>query len=239
MQEEINELALFAGAGGGILASEILGIVPVCAVECDPYAQSILVRRQNEGHIPPFPIWDDIKTFAGRDWKGYVDLVSGGFPCQAFSTAAAGKNILSKNVWPEMERVVAEVMPRYVFAENVSASAVNQASSDLQKLGYHTEQTSVSAADLGADHIRKRYWVLAYTDDPRKLLCAVNAKTHELPNLSRGVWESYPDQPRVVNGMAYRLDRLRATGNGQVPIVAAAALLKMVRNFEDKYDPTV
>lgn len=84
----MNELALFAGAGGGILAGHMLGWRTVCAVEWNAYAASILCARQNDGFLPPFPIWNDVRTFDGRTWRGVVDVVSGGFPCQAFSTAA-------------------------------------------------------------------------------------------------------------------------------------------------------
>ena len=76
----MNELALFAGAGGGMLAGTILGWRTVCAVEIEPYCASVLIQRQNDGILPPFPIWDDIRTFNGRPWRGIVDVVSGGYP---------------------------------------------------------------------------------------------------------------------------------------------------------------
>jgi len=68
----MNELALFAGAGGGILGGQLLGWRTVCAVENDPYAASVLVARQNDGVLPPFPIWDDVRTFDGRPWRGML-----------------------------------------------------------------------------------------------------------------------------------------------------------------------
>lgn len=85
----MRELALFAGAGGGILGGKLLGWRTVCAVELNPYCRSVLLARQRDGILEPFPIWDEIRTFDGRQWRGWVDVVSGGFPCQAFSTAAA------------------------------------------------------------------------------------------------------------------------------------------------------
>ena len=126
----MNELALFAGAGGGLLGTESLGNNVICAVELDWMCRSILVRRQNQRVIRSvFPIWDDIRSFDGRPWRGRVDVVSGGFPCQAFSTAARGRNN-AQNLWPEMKRVIFEVCPEYVFAENVSASAIETAAND-------------------------------------------------------------------------------------------------------------
>ena len=86
----MNELALFAGAGGGILGGKLLGWRTVCAVEWEPYPASVLCARQNDGILPPFPIWDDVQTFDGKPWRGIVDVVSGGFPCQDISSAGGG-----------------------------------------------------------------------------------------------------------------------------------------------------
>lgn len=86
----MNELALFAGAGGGILGGHLLGWRCVCAVEIDEYARRVLIGRQNDGCLRPFPIWDDITTFDGRPWSGRVDVVTGGFPCQDISCAGGG-----------------------------------------------------------------------------------------------------------------------------------------------------
>jgi DNA (cytosine-5)-methyltransferase 1 len=83
----MNELALFAGVGGGILASQHLGHRVVCAVERDPYCREILMRRQEDKSLPVFPIWDDIDTFDGKPWNGIIDVISAGFPCQPFSIA--------------------------------------------------------------------------------------------------------------------------------------------------------
>jgi len=167
----MNELALFAGAGGGILAGKLLGWRTVCAVERDAYAACVLAARQNDGILPPFPIWDDVRTFDGRPWRGRADVVSGGFPCQAYSTAAAGANN-ADDLWPEMRRIVADAAPRYVFAENVARRAIDAAADDLEAMGYEVRCTAVAARDVGADHIRQRYWLLAYADDRRELLRA-------------------------------------------------------------------
>lgn len=219
----MNELALFAGAGGGILAGQLLGWRTVCAVEHNKHAASILVRRQNDGILPAFPIWDDVRTFDGRPWRRVVDVVSGGFPCQAFSTAARGRNTAA-NLWPDMLRIVAAVKPKFVFAENVSVRAINAAADDCESMGYKTCAVSLSAADLGADHIRERHWLLAYADDKSKLFGAINAKMGVRAGIRNGVWQTEPDKPGMANGLADRMDRFTAIGNGQIPAVAASAL---------------
>jgi DNA (cytosine-5)-methyltransferase 1 len=218
----VHELALFAGAGGGILGGKLLGWRTVCAVEWEPYPASVLAARQNDKILPSFPIWDDVQTFDGKPWRGIVDVVSGGFPCQAYSTAAAGRNT-ADDLWSEMRRIVADVAPRYVFAENVSRIAIDQAANDCEQMGYKTKALALSAKDLGADHIRERYWLLAYSDHDGKLLQSINAEASELQELGESIWENYPESLRMVNGLGCRMDRLKAIGNGQVPLCAATA----------------
>lgn len=224
----MNELALFAGAGGGLLASHLLNHNIVCAVERNEYCIEVLIQRQNERTLPCFPIWDDICTFDGRPWRGTVDLVSGGFPCQAFSAAARGRNIIEKDLWGEMHRVIREVQPKLVFAENVSEKAILQAQDSLLQDGYNSVYVELSAKDLGADHIRRRFWLLAYTDYYCQLLSTKYAEAQELPEFRNSVWETYTGELRVSNGVAFRMDRLKALGNGQVPVVAATAFIKLM-----------
>jgi DNA (cytosine-5)-methyltransferase 1 len=181
-----------------------------------------LCARQNDGLLPPFPIWDDVQTFDGKPWRGIVDVVSGGFPCQAYSTAASGKNT-ADDLWPEMRRVVADVAPRYVFAENVSRVAIDQAANDCESMGYKTKAIPLSAKDMGADHIRERFWLFAYANDNGELSGEINAKTRWLQSMDNSIWQDYPESLRMADGMAYRMDRLKAIGNGQVPLCAATA----------------
>ena len=123
-----------------------------------------------------------------------------------------------------MRRVVGEVQPRYVFAENVTEYAIEQAASELREDGYHVRNIKLSAADMGADHIRDRFWLLAYTNDPRELLRGFDAETFKLQMLQGSVWESYSGESGVSDGVAYRMERIKSSGNGQVPAVAIAAL---------------
>ena len=223
----MNELSLFTGAGGGLLASHLLGINTVCAVEHNEYCQYVLVQRQNDRCIKPFPIWDDVCTFDGTAWNGTVDMVSGGFPCQAFSSAARGRNIAGKDLWHEMRRVTREVSPKCIFAENVSEKAILQAQRDLSDDGYNSTYIELSAKHLGADHERSRYWLLAYTNDYGELCGTINAKAPVLQELCNSVWKTDTTELRVPDGVAFRMDRLKALGNGQVPLVAATAFLEL------------
>ena len=165
-QSSLNELALFAGAGGGILGGKLLGWRTVCAVEWEPYAACVLAARQNDGLLPPFPIWDDVQTFDGKPWRGIVDVVSGGFPCQDISAAGKGDGLDGKRsgMWKHMARVVSEVRPRYVFVENspmLTTRGGTRVVGDLAALGYDCKWTVMGAADVGANHQRDRMWIVA------------------------------------------------------------------------------
>lgn len=200
----MNELALFAGAGGGILGGKLIGWRTVCAVENDQYARDVLVARQNDGCLSTFPIWDDVCTFDGRPWRGIVDVVSGGFPCQAFSTAARGRNTAG-TLWPEMLRIVGDVCPQFVFAENVSEDAIADAQADLTSCGYRTARTCLSAEHVGADHSRRRWWLVGDADNKGKLGCKINAKVAKLSEIGNGLWPPYSRDSRVANGVASRV----------------------------------
>jgi len=304
-QSSLNELALFAGAGGGILGGKLLGWRTVCAVEWEAYPASVLCARQNDGLLPPFPIWDDIQTFNGRPWRGIVDVISGGFPCQDISAAGKGAGIDGERsgMWREMARVVSEVRPRYVFVENspmLVTRGLERVIGDLTALGYDAKWTVMGAADVGANHQRDRIWIvgkmgntnhngqiapkistsvakggntsqtwpqqtsefarpskqyaeLAYTDSTHgeRNQCAKRTQSEhtnidspsELGNsnslrklqqegtkqdkwrwsCNSSWWQVEPNVGRVVDGMAARMDRLKAIGNGQVPLCAATA----------------
>lgn len=161
------ELALFAGAGGGILAGKLLGWRTVCAVEWEPYAACVLAARQNDGFLAPFPIWDDVQTFDGRPWRGIVDVVSGGFPCQDISVAGKGAGITGERsgMWRHMARIIGEVRPSCVFVENSPAlvtRGLGVVLGDLAALGYDCRWTVLGAADVGAPHQRDRFWLVAH-----------------------------------------------------------------------------
>jgi DNA (cytosine-5)-methyltransferase 1 len=271
----VRELALFAGAGGGILGGHLLGWRTVCAVESDAYAAAVLMARQNDGALAPFPIWDDVRTFDGRAWSGRVDVVSGGFPCQDISVAGGGAGIGGdkSGLWREMARIIDEVRPTFAFIENspaLTGRGLGVVLGDLSALGYDAEWDVVGASDVGAPHRRQRIWILARLhSDTHGGRCEKlrestgsgepSASGHQPDRLcetGRRAWSDVPDSDlqrreeqrwtgsdesehaaaergswwsaepavgRVAHGVASRVDRLHCIGNGQVPLVAAAA----------------
>ncbi|RON34414.1 DNA cytosine methyltransferase [Pseudomonas frederiksbergensis] len=243
----MNELALFAGAGGGILGGHLLGWRTVCAVERDAYAAQILAQRQTDGLLPAFPIWSDVCSFDGGPWRGLVDVVSGGFPCQDISAAGNGLGITGSRsgLWRQMARIIDEVRPRYIELENsplLVGRGLAVVLGDLAEMGYDARWGVMGAADFGAPHQRARIWLIAEDTNqkvanPRGqyvkgiLTCRsdseIGSRPFERPVGSRrdgiGWWAVEPGMGRVADGVAHRVDRIKALGNGQVPIVAAAA----------------
>lgn len=186
----MNELHLFAGAGGGILAGQLLGHRCVCAVEWEAYAQAVLVARQNDGTFPPFPVWSDVQTFDGRPWRGVADIVVGGFPCQDISVAGSGTGITGERsgMWAHMARIVGEVRPSLVFVENspvLTSRGLGTVLGDLAALGYDCRWTVLGAADVGAPHQRDRIWLLAHANSLKYALRRY-AKDHAKEVVSRG-----------------------------------------------------
>lgn len=166
----LRELGLFAGAGGGLLASRLLGWSTKCAVEIEPYCQLVLAQRQDDGHLDEFPIWDDIRTFDGRPWRGHIDVVSGGFPCQDISSAGKGAGLAGarSGLWFEMLRVIGEVQPAYVFAENspnLRTRGLDVVLEGLAGLGYDVAWGVLGAWHVGAPHRRNRMWIVAAHPD--------------------------------------------------------------------------
>ncbi|MEN6334109.1 MAG: DNA cytosine methyltransferase [Phycisphaerales bacterium] len=238
----LRELALFAGAGGGILGGHLLGWRTVCAVEWADYPRKVLLARQRDGILPRFPIWDDVQTFDGNPWRGRVDVVSGGFPCQDISAAGKGAGIdgARSGMWFHMARIVREVRPRFVFVENypmLTSRGLGRVLGDLAAMGYDAEWGVLGVSYFGGWHVRERIWIAAYAAGERRDFGGIGEsnKKREVLESTRLVqgeygyrpWTTCPtEKSRVLgmaNGVAGELDRIKAIGNGQSPIVAATA----------------
>lgn len=241
----MNELSLFAGAGGGILGGHLLGWRTVCAVERDAYAAQVLAQRQNDGILRPFPIWSDVCSFDGKPWRRIVDVVSGGFPCQDISSAGSGAGIdgSRSGLWRQMARIIGEVRPRFVFVENsplLVGRGLAMVISDLAKMGFDSEWCCLSASDLGASHQRDRIWIVAHAAGQHgiardSMVQGKDGRASAQPGglawaSAHPVWRAgdawsqrEPVLCRVADEVAFGVDRLKAIGNGQVPGVAATA----------------
>ena len=229
---KIREFHLFAGIGGGIYGGELLGHACCGAVEIDEFCKNILALRQQDGWMNQFPIYGDITKLNGQDYKGTFDVLCGGFPCQAFSHAAHGKNIAEKNLWDHMYRFTFESDAPIVFGENVTFKALDKARSDLQKIGYTVQLCKLSCAELGADHRRDRYWLLAVKD--YNVFSKVANHIKSLPKLKTLCWATTPFAYDYPKDETYRRQQLKAIGNAQSPFVAASVFRILVNRHVRK-----
>ena len=167
---ELRELSLFSGYGGFSLGLKLTGIPTrtVMYVEWERYPQEIIKARINDKILDDAPIWGDISTLNGEQFRGVVDIITGGFPCQPHSVAGLRRGADDeRNLWPETLRIIREVRPRYVLLENVRGLAdgndpyAAEIVGQLSEAGYGARWGLLSAAEVGAPHKRDRWWCLA------------------------------------------------------------------------------
>lgn len=249
--EHIDILSLCTGGAGLDLGVELAipGARTVCMVEREAFAVAHLVAAMEQGLLAPAPVWSDARTFNGRAWRGAVDGLIGGIPCQPWSRA--GKRIGKddeRDLWPAARRIVVQSRAWFVLIENVPGmvdeGGAERIWRDLQRLGFTLEGGLFSAAETGAAIRRDRLFILAVADDAR---CQRTIGKRQ-PD-QKGQWRSSPrsqslrpvgrhgpprpDQvsliPRDPDGLAARIlrhrhDALRMCGNGVHPLAAGNAI---------------
>ena len=169
-ERAINVLSLCSGGLGLDLGLELVlpGARIVCGVEWEAFACAVMEQMQREGSVAPFPVWSDLRTFDGTPWRGVVDCVTAGYPCQPFSQAGSRRGSDDpRHLWPHVARVIAEVQPGIVFLENVPGHLTlgyEQVRAELQGLGFGVTEGLFSAEEVGAPHRRERLFILGVAD---------------------------------------------------------------------------
>lgn len=198
----LRMLDLFAGIGGFSYAGEKLvgGYETVAFCEYDEHAQKVLRK-----HWPDTEIIGDIRELAddADRFRGMVDIITGGYPCQPFSLAGVRRGDQDdRHLWPEMLRVIEAVRPRWVIGENVAGHitmGLDTVLSDLEAAGYSSRCYVIPAVAADAPHRRDRCWVVGYSDSNSKSDVAINgemrmARASDLADTSR---EQNYEQRRV------------------------------------------
>jgi DNA (cytosine-5)-methyltransferase 1 len=190
----LNGLDLFSGIGGIAWALKPW-VRPYAYCEREPYAQGVLLSRMADRSLPAAPIWDDVRTLRADHFNLPIDIVSGGFPCQDLSVAGTGAGLEGSRsgLVFDMLRLIGELGPKFVFMENVPALAVrglDRLLLELDALGYDARWTVISAAEVGAPHLRERIWILAHANRAR-----VRVESKPEPRGS-GTPEPIPDGPK-------------------------------------------
>ena len=234
---ELTHLSLFSGIGGLDLAAEWAGFKTVGQCEWADYPTKVL-----EQHWPDVPRWRDIRTltkesFYERTGLKTTDVISGGFPCQPHSKA--GKRKASndeRDLWPEMRRVIGEIGPKWVVAENVRGLLSSEDGRffrgilrDFSDMGYDVGWGCIRAVDVGAIHRRERMGIIAHSRSRRFV--------GGWPKIDRVEWykQTFYDidssletwggecntfEPKLLrsyDGIPYWMDRIKCLGNAVCP----------------------
>lgn len=238
----MTSIDLFSGYGGIALGLKDYA-TPICYCEKDKYAQAILISRMKDEQLPNAPIWDDICSFPSEHFAAHTDIITGGFPCQDISVAGHRKGLGGErsSLFFNMFDVVKKVRPSFVFLENVPnirTKGLNRIVKMFTDIRYDCRWTVVSAGELGAPHLRKRWFMLAYNSGKRlsartrKGICekrqATNAKKFSNTSREGMGWQTEPSLYRVDDGTPHRLDRIKALGNGVVPLQAKIAFERLI-----------
>jgi DNA (cytosine-5)-methyltransferase 1 len=234
-QSELTVGSLFSGIGGIDLGLERAGMTIRWQVEKDEWCRRVLSK-----HWPDVPKYEDVTTLTGHELER-VDVLAGGFPCQPASVAGSrkGNEDVERWLWPHFEKFIRVLRPRIVLVENVpglftvnGGAAFAEIIGGLASMRYDCEWDVVSAADVGAPHLRKRVWIVAYANgsglERRELLSErASERTTRPTGLDErprifdgeigGEWEPESNIRRVAHGVSRRVDRLRGLGNAVVP----------------------
>jgi DNA (cytosine-5)-methyltransferase 1 len=189
-QQPVRHLSVCSGFEGiGLGLRRIFpSLREIAYVEGEAWAVANLANKMEEGKLHPAPVWTDVKTFEFRQFRGKVDILSGGFPCQPFSVAGNQQGTDDeRHLYPFISAGIRECQPTIVFLENVPGivstklpsgeSVLQYVLRDLESMGYTATSGFFSAEETGAPHVRDRVFILGRTlDDAR------STESHRLPS---------------------------------------------------------
>jgi DNA (cytosine-5)-methyltransferase 1 len=235
----MKHLDLFSGIGGFALASRWAGIETVAFCEIEEFPRKVLQKN-----FPGVPIHHDIRELDGSKYAG-IDIITGGYPCQPFSTAGKRKGSDDhRHLWPEMFRVIKQAKPAWVVCENVDghiANGLDSVCNDLESEAYEVQPLVIPACSVESPHIRNRVWIVAnsVSNGGQRVMggsrqtAATDAGEWGQQNWEslqidprsaktgwRNGWGSSPRICRVDDGIPDRVDRIKSLGNAIVPQVA-------------------
>ncbi len=229
----MNHFSCFSGIGGMDIAAEMAGFETVGQVELDDYSYSILCK-----HWPNVPKWRDIRDVTTGSVRkcgiGEITVVSGGWPCQSVSHCGKRRGEADDTfLWHEMFRVIQELRPHWFVGENVIGFAtmgLDKALDDLERINYSSQTFDIPASAVGADHQRRRLFIVATSNPESVGVERMWAERIEEPQplvktllplrTCDGQWKTEPDLRRTVYGVSNWTHRLKSLGNSVVPYQA-------------------
>jgi DNA (cytosine-5)-methyltransferase 1 len=246
-------ISFCSGYGGIERGLDLAGVEHrvLAYVEIEAFAIANLVAKMETGQLVPAPIFTDLKTFPAHLFRGCVDIITGGYPCQPFS--AAGKRLGTedpRHLWPYILDHIKAIRPVRCMFENVEGHislGLREVIGDLEGAGYNPTWGIFSAAEVGAPHQRKRVYIMAdpisqrlegqpgHGSDSSELRWQSPQEERSVSQSSllgdTSKWLPEPGLGRVVDGCPDRVDRLRLLGNGVVPQTAARAWETLTRRL--------
>lgn len=257
MNKKLKHASLFSGIGGFDLAAKWMGWENKFYCEIDPFCRKIL-----NYHFNDLKSYENIKETDFREWRGKIDVLSGGFPCQPFSTAGKRKGTEDERyLWPEMLRAIREIKPKWVVGENVrgllswnEGMVLETVNTDLENEGYETEYFLLPACGVNAPHQRYRIFIIAHRTETRSndvhdsRKNAIYTDKHNTSHLRETTWENFPTQSPLcgrddglsteLDGIAvskWRTESVKAYGNSVVPqlIYKLFNTIEYVENLEN------
>jgi len=232
----MHVLSLCSGIGG--LERGLKAVVPdahtVCWVEQDPFCQAILLARMGDGLLDRAPIWDDVWTFDGKPWRGVVDCVTAGFPCQPFSVAGKQRGVEDpRHLWPAIARIIAEAEPALVVLENVPGllstrtpdgrRAFQVVGDALHDLGYCLVAGLFTAAEVGAPHKRQRLFVVAHRHGNQRSPDGGRPRSQRPNGRGHAAWDSRARLGHALRaGLEGRPGERRDDGEERAPVERAS-----------------
>lgn len=234
----LRMLDTFAGIGGFSYAAERLvgGYETAAFVEWDKKCQQVLAKN-----FPGVPIYGDIKEFEyDPDRLGRIHIITGGYPCQPFSSAGKRRGDQDdRHLWPRLFEVVKSVRPDWFIGENVAGHitlGLDQVLSDLEAANYSCRCFVIPAVAADAPHRRDRCWIVANANSTGRIKQRRPIATSEEYETTKrgGFWLPEPSICRVANGIPGRVDRLKQLGNSIVPQVAARILWAIRETYNEQ-----
>lgn len=217
MNVAVPAILSLASGGGGLDAGVALALGgrarTVCFVENEVTAVRALAASMEAQLLDDAPVWSDLRTFNGAAWRGLVDGVIGGYPCQPFSVAGKRRGVDDpRHLWPYIAGIVRAVEPRWCFFENVGGHlrlGFREVAEELRGMGYRVAATLWRAEEVGAPHRRERLFIMANTERARWAQAGLGR------NLYAG-GESQAGSGAVGDAYLARLERRRgALGGGE------------------------
>ncbi len=248
-----NVISFCTGYGGLERGLSLAGIDHrvVACVEIEAYVIANLVQKMESNQMAPAPIWTNVKTFPGKGFRGKVDILTGGYPCQPFSLS--GKGLAQedpRHLWPYLLEHIRAIKPVRCLWENVYGHVhrgLEEVLSDMEAEGYQTEFGIFSAAEVGSVHERKRVFIMAHSNDSHSEGSWIpsgmdeeqpfdNSSNATAGGVTSQFWEDEPRISRMDDGTPDWVDRVRMLGNGVVPQTACRAWQVLSKRLENEND---